>query len=152
MNVLQQIKVHFSPGIISKIGTGQTRGWADALRDWHHNNDPDRNFGRNVANSRCAEHTWAWHLHMSPKSEADLWKWDIANSAYNRTSDRLLVYSMDKEKPMRFGLLLLAFLAPDGHYRLINGPSAAQRREDWENIAYTHQMSGNMPDGTITET
>lgn len=150
-----KIGVHFSPEIIAKIGTGDTAGWADALRDWHHNGDQNFNFGRNVSNGKSSEHTWAWHLHFAPdentSTKAELQRWQQTSNDYHRTSDRLIVYSMAKDQPIKYGILLLAFLDPKGHDLLTSGPGAAERRENWENIAYTHQVSGNMPDGTITE-
>lgn len=150
-----KIGVHFSPEIIAKIGTRDTAGWADALRDWHHNGDQNFNFGRNVSNGKSSEHTWAWHLHFAPdentSTKAELQRWQQTSNDYHRTSDRLIVYSMAKDQPIKYGILLLAFLDPKGHDLLTSGPGAAERRENWENIAYTHQVSGNMPDGTITE-
>lgn len=151
MTINTQISVHFSPEIIARIGKTDTDGWASAIRDWHHLGDPDKNFGRNVSNSPGVANTWAWHLHMSPEAEMDLGRWDRQENIYYRTSDRLLVYSMDQDIPMRYGVLLLAFLTPNGHDLLTKGPNAAQRRDDWENIAYTHQQIGQMPEGTITE-
>ena len=135
------------------MGAGDTAQWAAAVRDWHHNGDPDLYFGRNVSNSAGVGHTWAWHMHYAPEPSSieatKVWNW--ARDEYYRTSNRLVVYSMDKENPMKFGFLMLAFLQPDGHEQLQAGPSAAARRENWENIAYTHQMTGNIPDGTISE-
>lgn len=155
MSTQPQIQVHFSPAIIARIGKSDTKGWAEALRDWHHKDDPDYNFGRNVSNSRGVENTWAWHLHMAPDpsttSEEDLLKWEKTSNSYYRTSDRLLVYSMSQEKPLQYGMLLLALLDPKGHDMLTKGVAASERRSLWEDLAYTHQMSGNMPDGTLTE-
>lgn len=145
------ISVHFSPSIIQKVGTTDTFGWASAIRSWHHNGDPDKNFGRNVPNSAGVENTWAWHVHMAPDVQEEQAQWDRIRDSYRRTSDRLLVYSMDSEMPTRYGILLLAFLTPNGHDLLTYGANAAQRRADWEDIAYTHQMTGNLPPGSITE-
>lgn len=89
---------------------------------------------------------------MSPDTPAEQIRWDRIQDAYRRTSDRLLVYSMDSEMPTRYGILLLAFLMPNGHDLLTYGVNAAQRRADWEDIAYTHQMTGNLPPGSISET
>jgi len=146
-----QITVHFSPEIIAKVGLADTSGWANAIRDWHHHDDPTRNFGRNVSNSSGTGNTWAWHMHMAPESEEDQQRWDRARTPYHRTSDRLLVYSMDQERPVQYGILLLAFLTPNGHDLLTKGVNAAQRRSDWEDIAYTHQTNGAMPPGTVSE-
>lgn len=155
MSAPQQIKVHFSPDIIVRIGNVETNGWASALRDWHHNKDPDRNFGRNVSNGKGIEKTWAWHMHMAPEeitaSDNELQRWEQTSNAHYRTSDRLIVYSMAQDRPIQFGILLLAFLDPKGHDLLQKGARASERRELWENIAYTHQVSGKMPDGTFTE-
>lgn len=85
---------------------------------------------------------------MAPQERSALATWDRAQKVYDRTSDRLLVYSMDQDLPTRYGILLLAFLTPNGHQLLTQGPSASQRREDWENIAYSHQINGFMPPGT----
>lgn len=94
-------------------------------------------------------------MHFAPdektSSEDELNNWQTTSNAYYRTSDRLIVYSMAKDYPVKYGLLLLAFLDPKGHNLLTKGPNASERRENWENIAYTHQASGNMPDGTTTE-
>lgn len=147
----QLITVHFSPEIIKKIGTGDTKGWASAFRDWHHNGDPEKNFGRNVPNSRGSENTWAWHLHMAPDEAKDLALWDKAKKAYDRTSDRLIVYSLANDQPLTHGILLLAFLSPKGHQLLTQGASALERQARWEDIAYTHQIRGTVPPGTITE-
>jgi hypothetical protein len=152
VNKPQQIKVHFSPDLIAKIGTADTQGWASATRDWHYHGDPDLNFGRNVSNSSGLENTWAWHMHMAPDAENELKRWDRKKNAYHRTSDRLIVYSMEQKNPIPYGILLLAFLTPNGHDLLTKGVNAAQRRADWEDIAYTHQLTGQMPPGTITET
>ena len=151
MSVPTSIPVHFSPEILNKIGLADTKGWACAIRDWKHRDNPDLNFGRYVSNSSGVENTWAWHMHMAPESENDLRRWDRELRPYHRTSDRLLVYSMADERPMQYGILLLAFLTPNGHNLLTKGPNAAQRRDDWENIAYTHQATGQMPAGTFTE-
>ena len=147
------IGVHFSPDLIAKIGTEVTAEWAAAIREWHHKGDPDWYFGRNVSNSLGVENTWAWHLHYVPEATSTeaVKKWDRTSNSYYRTSNRLVVYSMDKKDPLKYGFLMLAFLQPDGHEQLQFGPSAAERRQDWEDIAYTHQMTGNVPDGTISE-
>jgi hypothetical protein len=145
------IAVHFSPQIIKRIGSADTKGWADVIRDWHHYGDSDRNFGRNVSNSNGVKNTWAWHMHMAPETLNEQKKWDREKDAYRRTSDRLVVYSMAQDVPMTYGILLLSFLTPNGHDLLVKGPNAAKRREDWEDIAYTHQATGQMPPGTITE-
>lgn len=150
MTINTQISVHFSPAIIKGIGAASTAEWSSAIRDWHHLGDPDKSFGRNVPNSPGVEDTWAWHVHMAPEADADIDIWDGAKKTYDRTSNRLLVYSMDKELPTRYGILLLAFLAPKGHELLTKGVNASQRREDWENIAYSHQMNGYMPPGTVS--
>jgi hypothetical protein len=52
---------------------------------------------------------------------------------------------MEQEHPIQYGILLLAFFIPNGHDRLTKGVNAAQRRADWEDIAYTHQQTGQMP-------
>lgn len=147
-----QIEVHFSPDMLRNVGESNTSDWVKALRDWHHKGDPDCVFGRNVSNSRGVELTWAWHLHVVPDEDSpeELRKWDLARKSYDRTSDRLIIYSMEKNNPMKYGMLLLAFLDPKGHDRLTKGPNAAVQREAWEIIAYTHQISGNMPCGTKT--
>lgn len=149
----QVITVRFSPEIIRRIGRADTQGWTDVIRSWHHGGDRNLNFGRNVPNSGGSENTWAWHVHMAPDSntakEQEMQRWDEKERPYDRTSNRLLVYSMDQENPIKYGILLLSFLVPNGHELLTKGPNASQRREDWENIAYTHQMTGNVPPGTV---
>ena len=147
---MKKFPVHFAPSLIQKIETSSAPNWADALHDWHYLGDPEKNFGRDVSNARDSTNTWAWHVHMAPEDQNAIEKWDRINLAFRRTSDRLLVYSMDKQVPERYGILLLAFLTPNGHDQLIRGASAAQRRSDWEDIAYTHQYTGNMPQGTFS--
>lgn len=148
---MKPINVHFAPALITKIEPSSAPNWASAIRDWHHLDDPEKNFGRNVSNAAQGQpNTWAWHVHMAPVEPKEIEKWDNAKNAFNRTSDRLLVYSLDQEMPERYGILLLAFLTPNGHDLLIKGPNAAQRREDWENIAYTHQFAGNLPPGSFS--
>lgn len=88
---------------------------------------------------------------MAPDIEDALDAWESAKRTIDRTSNRLLIYSMDKDQPQRYGILLLAFLAPEGHKMLTQGVNALVRHQLWEDIAYTHQMSGKMPTGTITE-
>lgn len=134
------------------MDAGDPAYWAEAVRNWHHRRDPQWNFGRDVPNSPGSAQTYARHMHYVPDdTDADaLAKWDKEREPYRRTSDRLVIYSMDKTDPLKYGFLMLAFLQPDGHAQLQKGPSAAERREIWENIAYTHQVSGNMPDGTFS--
>jgi hypothetical protein len=124
-----KIGVHFSPDLIAKIGTEVTADWAAAIREWHHNGDPDWYFGRNVSNSIGVGDTWAWHMHYAPENTSTeaVEKWNKERVPYRRTSDRLVIYSMDKKDPLKYGFLMLAFLQPDGHKQLQFGPSASQR-------------------------
>lgn len=63
-----------------------------------------------------------------------------------------MIYSIDTEHPLKYGVLLLALLGdPGGHDRLIKGAAAQERREIWEDLAYAHQKNGDLPEGTITE-
>lgn len=46
-------------------------------------------------------------------------------------------------------MLMLALLGdPGGHDKLIKGVAAAQRRNDYERFAFTHQHTGELPPGT----
>jgi hypothetical protein len=59
---------------------------------------------------------------------------------------------MDKEHPLKYGVLLLALLGdPGGHAKLINGAEAQEKRQLWENLAFAHQRDGDLPVGTIAE-
>ena len=148
-----RLPVHFSPVIAARIRP-DFWWWADAIRSWHYQGDPDRIFGRDVGNHPDGyTATWARHMHMVPSpDQPGHAKWENARSTIQRTSDRLLVYSMDPVHPLKYGVLLLALLGdPGGHDRLVKGATAQERRELWEDLAYAHQTDGDMPDGTITE-
>ena len=106
-----KIEVHFSPTLVARIGSSETAVWADAVRNWHHSGDLERNFGRNVSNGiKASDHTWAWHVHFAPHEDPEMAEWDRISNPYHRTSDRLVVYSRDKVRPLKYGILLLAFV------------------------------------------
>ena len=49
-------------------------------------------------------------------------KWENARATMQRTSDRLLVYSINPEHPLKYGVLMLAVLGdPGGHDRIQRG-------------------------------
>ena len=147
------LPVHFAPSIADRVRPDFC-WWADAIRNWHYHGDPDRIFGRNAFNHPNGyTPTWAQHMHVVPSPGLpDHWKWENARSPYQRTSDRLMIYSIDTEHPLKYGVLLLALLGdPGGHDRLIKGAAAQERREIWEDLAYAHQKNGDLPEGTITE-
>lgn len=141
-----KIGVHFAPHLVISIGKDNLPVWAASLRDWHHNGDPYYDFGRNVSNAKGVGETYAWHLHLAPASEAELLKWEKKTESFHRTSDRIIVYSMSKEHPLKYGILLLEFLDPNGHAKLKSGPSA-----EWERLAELHQRTGTLPIGSHTE-
>lgn len=87
------------------------------------------------------------HVVPSPGIQG-LNKWESAKRKYDRTSDRLLIYSMSVE----YGVLLLALLGdPNGHDKLTKGAAAQERRQTWENLAHAHQKDGDLPEGTISD-
>ncbi len=147
------LAVHFAPTIAARLSP-YLPWWAQAVRDWQLNGDPDRLFGRDVYNHPNGySQTWAKHVHVVPSPHlAGHEKWENASSAFNRTSDRLMIYSVSEEHPFKYGVLLLALLGdPGGHDKLIKGAAAQENRQLWEDLAYAHQSSGDMPTGTVTE-
>lgn len=147
------LPIHFSPGIATRLEP-HLPWWANAVRDWHCHGDPDAIFGRDVCNHPDGyTATWARHTHVVPSSQGfERERWEKASTSYRRTSDRLLVYSMDSEYPFKYEVLLLALLGdPGGHARLIKGAQAQEARAIWDNLAYAHQTSGDLPNGTTTE-
>lgn len=152
-----EIKVHFAPAIAAKLANDEFVGWADAIRRWHYEGDPDfgdpdRVFGCIAYNSANGySPTWARHMHIAPSDAQALERWDRTPRAYLRQSDRLLVLSMNEENPVKYGVLLLALLGdPGGHDLLIKGAAAQERRETWEGLAEAHQVKGTVPEGTVT--
>lgn len=148
------LPVHFAPDIAARLRP-DLFWWAETVRDWQLKGDPDRMFGRDVYNHPNGySQTWARHVHVAPSPHIEGHeKWEKTHSAFNRTSDRLMIYSMDEDQPFKYGVLLLALLGdPGGHDKLIKGAAAQERRELWEDLAYAHQKDGDMPTGTVTET
>ena len=147
------LRVHFAPQIAVRLKP-ELPWWAATVRDWQLNGDPDRMFGRDVYNSTNGySQTWAKHVHVIPSSGQEGYeKWERNSIARNRTSDRLMIYSLSEAKPFEYGILLLALLGdPGGHDRLIRGAAAQERRQLWEDLAYAHQSSGDLPSGTETD-
>lgn len=146
------LPVHFAPSVAARLQP-YLPWWAETIRDWHFQGDPDAMFGRDAYNHPNGyTPTWARHMHVVPSpSQPGTHKWEAARTPHHRTSDRLLVYSMDKEHPLRYGVLLLALLGdPGGHAKLIKGAQAQEMRELWDDLAYAHQTDGDLPEGTIT--
>jgi len=142
-----RIKIHFSQSIVKRIGTQDLQEWGDVLRAWHHDRDPDRIFGRDSPNSKDGTPTWANHLHMVPSTNpAEEATWLATSRAFDRTSDRLIIYSLDKAAPLKYGMYLLDLLGdPGAHAKAFTGAQAQERREIWEDIAWNHQMGVYSP-------
>lgn len=138
---MPQITVHFSSAIINRIGTGQLADWGNAMRAWFHEGDPDRVFGRDAPNSPQGTFSFAYHLHMVPSDEALVQKWELIANPHYRTSDRFIIYSLDRSAPLKYGMYLLDMLGdPGAHQLAFTGPEAQERRELWEDLAWGHQM------------
>lgn len=149
----QRLTVHFAPSIAQRLQP-HLEWWADAIRSWQSSGDPDQIFGRDAYNHPNGySATWARHMHVVPSPHLPgLEKWEKTRNPYYRTSDRLLIYSMDEQRPLKYGILLLALLGdPGGHDKLIRGAEAQEKRELWEDLAYAHQKDGDLPEGSVTE-
>lgn len=149
----QRLEVHFAPSVSKRLEP-HLHWWAEAIRGWHFDGDPDAMFGRDVYNHPNGyTATWARHMHVTPSpGQPGMAKWEGTQNPFHRTSDRILVYSLDKEYPLRYGVLLLALLGdPGGHERLIKGAQAQEMRELWDDLAYAHQIDGDLPEGTVSE-
>jgi hypothetical protein len=147
----QRIKIHFAQSIVARIGTQDLLEWGDVLRAWHHDGDPDRIFGRDSPNSRDGTPTWAHHLHMVPSTnDAAEAVWLGKSRAFDRTSDRFIIYSLDAAAPLKYGMYLLDLLGdPGAHAKAFTGAQAQERREIWEDIAWNHQMGVYTPAHTV---
>lgn len=71
-------------------------------------------FGRNVRNNNSSD---VWHIHFIPLTNSDkLEEWNINyrknySSSYNRTSDNLIFYTMNRNNTC----LVIEFMTPNGH-------------------------------------
>lgn len=155
----QKISIHFAPAVLQRISRhpDQLKGWAGLIHDWYHNGDPDRIFGKNVSNHPLGLASYAWHMHMVP-SEKDpdkgkIVRWESAKEVRHRTSDRLLIYSLDRKAPYKYGFLFLDLVGdPGGHRICFEQPSSPALLQMWSNIGYTHQVGGVLPPGTYSHT
>lgn len=152
-----KIAVHFSPGVLARIppSSDQLRGWTGFFHDWLHNNDPDWVFGRDVSNHPSGRGGYARHLHMMPSETEENQlltdKWFRTEKPYNRTSDRFIIYSLNKQAPRENGMLILALVGDPGAHKIcFRRPDSRQRLQDWEDLAFSHQVHGLLPTGTIT--
>ncbi|WP_336695662.1 hypothetical protein [Delftia acidovorans] len=157
MTEQSRIAIHFSPVILGRIGSSNDdlRGWVGAFHEWFYDQDPDWNFGRDVSNNPSGGSAYAWHLHMAPSEKepdkSKLARWLRTEEAYYRTSDRLVIYSLDKKHPHQHGMLILDLVGdPDGHKICFEQPSSPILLQKWEDLAYTHQVAGYLPNGSVT--
>lgn len=154
---LQQISVHYSPDVLRRIGKSQDQlaGWTGIFRAWFHFGDPDLYFGRDVTNNPQGGFAYARHLHMVPSDETPEVQdeWESHADAHYRTSDRLVIYSLDRQSPYKQGMLILDLVGdPGGHALCFTGAAAKGRLQHWENLAYSHQVGGNLPTGAYSFT
>ncbi|MDH0777504.1 hypothetical protein N5C96_29240 [Delftia tsuruhatensis] len=153
----QKISLHFAPAVLKRISNdpAQLSGWAGFIRDWYHKGDPDRIFGKDVSNHPMGGHSFAWHMHMVPSErepdKGKILRWETANEPRHRVSDRLVIYSLDRASPYKYGFLFLDLIGdPGGHKICFEQTSSHALLQMWSNIGYAHQVGGKLPPGTIT--
>lgn len=152
------LSVHFDPDLAKKIGSLEDlQEIASLIREWKVIDDRGQIatqdhwfFGRDKPNNpvRGNAISFAFHAHLRPFDPAasTLWDQQAADerlTPYERTSDRLAVYSLKHAEPSA-GLLLLDIVGDPGGHAIFNreDPVYARLLRAWDRAADRHQDVG----------
>lgn len=152
------LSVHFDPDLAKKIGSLEDlQEIASLIREWKVIDDFGRIatqdhwfFGRDKPNHPVSGNafSFAFHVHLRPFDPADREVWDQRAdderlTPYERTSDRLAVYSLKHADPSA-GLLLLDIVGDPGGHAIFNreDPVYARLLRAWDRAADRHQDVG----------
>jgi hypothetical protein len=152
------LSVHFNPDLAEKIGSLEDLQEIAALvREWKVIDDLGRIatqdhwfFGRDKPNHPVSGNavSFAFHVHLRPSNPVDREAWDQRAdderlTPYERTSDRLAVYSLKHADPSA-GVLLLDIVGDPGGHAIFNrvDPVYARLLRAWDRAADRHQDVG----------
>lgn len=152
------LSVHVDPALAKKIGSLEDlQEIASLIREWKVIDNPGRIatqdhwfFGRDKPNNAVRDNavSFASHVHLRPFDPVACAAWDRqADDArltpYERTSDRLAVYSLKHAEPSA-GLLLLDIVGDPGGHAIFNraDPVYARLLRAWDRAADRHQDVG----------
>ena len=162
MSALKQpavvLRVHFDPDLADKIGSLEDlQELAALIREWKVIDERGQIatqdhwfFGRDKPNNPVRGNTASsvFHVHLRPFDPAACEVWDMQAdderlTPYERTSDRLAVYSLKHAEPSA-GLLLLDIVGDPGGHAIFNrdDPVYARLLRAWDRAAYRHQDVG----------
>lgn len=160
------LRVHFNPDLVEKIGSLEDlEEIASLLREWK---VIDLNgqiatqdhwfFGRDKPNNpvRGQASSYAFHVHLQPLGTSAERAWeqsldDPRLTPYDRTSDRIAVYSVKHSAPFA-GLLLFDIVDDPGGHAIFDRSNAlyANLLKTWDRAADRHQDVGIVPKGFVT--
>lgn len=115
-------------------------------------------FGRDKPNRPVKRQrvSYAFHAHLQPMNPTDQAAWDaLADdnkvTPYQRTSDRIAVYSLKDSEPSA-GLLLFDIVDDPGGHGIFDPANVTYARllRAWDRAAQRHQDAGALPAGVIT--
>ena len=152
------LRAHFDPELAEKIGSlEELQELAALVREWKVIDDLGRIatqdhwfFGRDKPNRPVSGNmvSFAFHVHLRPFDLVARATWDQQadnehSTPYERTSDRVAIYSLKHAEPFA-GLLMLDIVGdPGGHdicYR--ENPVYARLLRNWDRVADRHQDVG----------
>jgi hypothetical protein len=152
------LRVHFDPQLARKIGSLEDlQELAALVREWKVIDDLGRIatqdhwfFGRDKPNRPVSGNTvsFAFHVHLQPVDPVARAAWDEQadderSTPYERTSDRVAVYSLKHADPSA-GLLLLDIVGDPGGHDIFDreNPVYARLLRVWDRVADRHQDVG----------
>lgn len=150
--------MHFNPELAKKIGSLEDlQEITSLIREWKVIDDLGQIathdhwfFGRDKPNRPVSGKvvSFAFHVHLQPSDPVEQFAWDQkANdehlTPYERTSDRVAVYSLKHAEPSA-GLLLLDIVGDPGGHDIFDRENPVYTRllRDWDRAADRHQDVG----------
>lgn len=115
-------------------------------------------FGRDKPNRPIRGHlvSYALHVHLQPMDPVAQTAWDAFAddpnvTPYQRTSDRIAVYSLKDSEPSA-GLLLFDIVNDPGGHGIFDPTNIANARllRSWDRAAKRHQDAGALPPSVVT--
>lgn len=137
------LQVRFVKSILQQKKATEVAELVRLIQQWKPAETDHWYFGKDVPN--LGNNSLVWHAHLRPNISSEQPAWDAnydnikKSRPFDRTSNHLMFYSMDKRHPYRHGLLVIRIVTePDGHKPFKN----TLLLDTWEAIAYRHQALG----------
>lgn len=162
---VNQLSVHVAPSVLRRFQAADAVNWKLAVdqlvndvRVWKVLGTNGKittvttlAFGRDRSNNRD-DFAFTWHAHLEPSTKNDRKEWAAiaatGATAFDRTSDRLMVYSLAEDSP-KYGCLILGIFGDPGGHRIFD-PSYDKIRPKWEIASEKHQKDGLLPVDTVS--